>query len=102
MVGTGDFNGDGKTDILWRNSLTGTVYENLMNGTTVIGSGFLGGDNTLWSVVGTGDFNGDGKTDILWRNSQSGQVYENLMNGTTVIGGGGLGGDNTYWKPLTV
>jgi hypothetical protein len=32
-VGTGDFNGDGKLDILWNNSNTGDVWE--MNGAQV-------------------------------------------------------------------
>ena len=40
-VSTGDFNGDGKADILWRHS-SGTVYVWLMNGTTVIGAGSPG------------------------------------------------------------
>ena len=34
IVGTGDFNGDGKTDILWRNKSTGQNVVWLMNGVT--------------------------------------------------------------------
>ena len=60
LVGTGDFNGDGKTDILWQYNPTGAVYENLMNGGSVIGSAVFSA-NADWSVLGTGDFNGDGK-----------------------------------------
>ena len=70
MVGTGDFNGDGTTDILWRRSNdTGEAR------IWLIRNGHLTADIGLpnpaqgWKVVGTGDFNGDGTTDILWRRS---------------------------------
>ena len=32
-VGTGDFNGDGKRDLVWRNNITGQTAVWLMNGT---------------------------------------------------------------------
>jgi hypothetical protein len=71
IVGTGDFNGDGYSDILWRGS-DGTVRDWLgtANGSFTGNTANL---NTLvsndWHVVGTGDFNGDGHDDILWRAS---------------------------------
>ena len=37
--GVGDLNGDGKADILWRNTSTGDVYEWLMNGISILGQG---------------------------------------------------------------
>ena len=37
----GDFNNDGKTDILWRNTSTGQNAVWYMNGVTLIGSAFL-------------------------------------------------------------
>ena len=90
-----DFSGDGISDILWRSSANGQTVESVMNGGTVISSGFVGGDST-WSVIGTGDFNGDGKTDILWRSSANGQTFESDMNGGTVISSGFIGGDSTW------
>src|SRR6059058_3870156 len=63
-----DFNGDGKADILWRNTATGDVALFLMNGLTLVNSALISNINPDWSVVGVGDFNGDGKADILWRN----------------------------------
>ena len=39
VVGTGDFDGDGKADIAWRNASSGEVYVWLMNATTLVSSG---------------------------------------------------------------
>ena len=95
----GDFDGDGKADILWRNSSTGEDYIFLMNGTTVAaGSGYT---NTVpvpdWQIVGTGDYDGDGHADILWRNSSTGEDYLFLMYATIVLPGSGY----TNAVPLT-
>jgi len=79
-----DFNGDGKTDILWRNKSTGQNVVWLMNGTALSSYSWIDTvADTNWQIVGTGDFNGDGKTDILWRNKSTGQNIVWLMNGAT-------------------
>jgi hypothetical protein len=84
IVGTGDFNSDGKTDILWRNKATGQNVVWFMNGATLSSYSWIDTvADTNWEIVGTGDFNGDGKTDILWRNKSTGQNVVWLMNGTT-------------------
>ncbi len=80
----GDFNGDGKADILWQNSSTGQRGIWLMNGTTLQSAVSLGTVATSWSIAGSSDFNGDGKADILWQNSSTGQRGIWLMNGTTL------------------
>ena len=50
-VGTGDFNGDGKADILWQNT-DGTPAMWLMDGTSVISGGNVGADpGSNWHVV---------------------------------------------------
>jgi len=92
-IGTsGDFNGDGNRDILWR-STSGQVSLWTMNGSTITGGGDLtsGGvavrPDASWSIAGIGDFNNDGNSDILWRNS-SGALNLWLMNGTTITSGG--------------
>ena len=83
IQGTGDFNGDGKSDVLWRN-VNGTVAIWFMNNgsiqSQVYASVVPGND---WQIKGTGDFNADGKADILWRNND-GTVAIWLMNGGAI------------------
>jgi hypothetical protein len=61
--GVGDFNHDGKSDILWRSAHGDNV---IWPGGQAPGYwlGPLGGE---WQVVGIGDFDGAGQSDILWR-----------------------------------
>jgi FG-GAP-like repeat len=61
---THDFNGDGESDIAWRDGNGDTAIW-LMNGTTVLSSGGVGTVPAAWSIVGQRDFNGDGKADLL-------------------------------------
>ena len=100
VVGVGDFNGDGKADILWRNTNNGNVAIWLMNGTTLTNSSTatFGTLPLTWSVAGTGDFNGDGKSDILLRDT-SGNLAIWEMNGTTILNANtaGLGNLSTVW-----
>jgi hypothetical protein len=87
IAGTGDFNGDGQTDILWRNYSTGQNVVWFMNGITYVSSDNLPSiTDTLWRMTGTGDFNGDGKVDIIWRHFSTGQNAVWYMNGITYTG----------------
>ena len=85
VAGVGDFDGDGKTDILWRNSASGENYISLMNGITWrADSAYINTIAPAWSVAATGDYDGDGKLDILWRNATTGDNYITFMNGVTL------------------
>ena len=104
VVGTGDFNGDHHSDILWQNETTGQAAIWEMNGLNQIagGSQLVGpAPGPDWKVVGTGDLNDDGHSDILWQNA-NGQAAIWEMNGTNVIGGSGLVGPNPgpSWKAV--
>jgi hypothetical protein len=98
IAGTGDFNGDGTSDILWLNDTTGQALIWLLNGSSVIGGGSPGSAPSPWTIVETGDFNSDGKSDILWVNPMSGQLLIWLLNGTSVIGGGSPGSAAPPWQ----
>ena len=85
VAGTGDFNGDGKGDILWIDT-SGNVKIWFMNGFAV--------SEVVLGNVGTkvvdcrpvGDFNADGTSDILWRDVY-GDVTIWLMNGAAIQSG---------------
>src|SRR5213078_3784102 len=90
VKGIGDFDGDGRADILWRNSSTGQNYIYAMNGLTIASEGYLRTVALAWQVKGIGDFDGDGRADILWRNSSTGENYIYVMNGLTIASEGYL------------
>src|SRR5258708_2351446 len=94
VAGTGDFNGDGLSDILWRND-NGAIFD--FSGAANGGVVNNGGNSWMmvdpsWQVAGVGDFNGDGRADILWRNT-NGAIFDFL--GTT-NGGFVNNGDNSW------
>jgi ELWxxDGT repeat protein len=49
-----DVDGDGKTDVIWRNSDTGTVVVWLMNGLSISTEGLPGSISTDWEIAGGG------------------------------------------------
>ena len=95
IVGTGDFNADGNSDILWRDT-AGDVMVQLIRNATLLQQSVLGNVATSWHVTETGDFNGDGKSDILWLDT-SGNVMIWFMNGlaASAVNFGNVG---TIWR----
>jgi hypothetical protein len=84
-----DFNANGKTDVLWRDSASGQTAMWLMNGAAPASGGAIMPDAT-WAVTHVGDFSGDDKADLVWRNSVTGKTAIWLMNGTTILSGGDI------------
>lgn len=95
VVGIGDFNGDGSSDILSRRQNdTGEARIWIMNPKELVAS-----DGTTlspfdlrqdiglpttpagWSVAGVGDFNGDGYADVLWWNASTGDLRAAVLAG---------------------
>ena len=96
VVGSGDFNADGKADILFQN-IDGTPEIWTMNGSTVTSTKTLSDPGFTWTAVGTGDFNGDGKSDIVFQNANgTPMIWE--MNGTSVATTATLSNPGANWK----
>jgi hypothetical protein len=96
QASTHDLNGDGRSDIVWRNT-TGTVAAWLMNGKQVIDSRTVSDIAPAWSIVGQRDFDADGKADLLWQNA-NGQLAMWFMNGASVLSSVSLGSISPEWK----
>ena len=97
LVGTGDFNGDGKADLIWRND-NGT-FTNWLGQS---GGAFVSNDANAWQwvpndwkVAGTGDFNGDGRDDIIWRNDNG--TFTSWLGQAS---GGFISNDAHAWTPV--
>lgn len=82
-LATGDFDGNGYADILWKSS-SGNLYMWLGNGSSFT-SEYVGTYPAGWMLAGTGDVNSEGKTDLFWYNPNSGQFTYWLMNGATLM-----------------
>ncbi len=97
--GIGDFNGDGRDDILWRNA-SGQTQVWLMNGTTVLGQRTLGNASTAWEIQGVGDTNNDGRADIIWRNDTGQMSFWRTNAGATSITGVSGSTVGTEWTVM--
>jgi hypothetical protein len=87
IVGTGDFNRDGKPDIVWHHRTQGWVGVWYMNGHTLIDSVYFSVNrvfDTNWKIVGVGDFNSDGKADLVWQHDTDRWLAVWLLDGVTV------------------
>jgi hypothetical protein len=93
-----DFNGDDRSDFVWRNVNSGTTSIWEMNGGTLLQNESLGNVSTDWDVVGTADFNRDHQSDILWHNHNTGGTSIWQMNGGQLATSFSLGNINTDWE----
>lgn len=83
VAGIGDFNGDGRADILWYDTAKTTLWEWQAQADGTYSVVYLRAYPAGWDVVGVRDANGDGRADVFWHNTGSGLIQTWLMNGTT-------------------
>jgi hypothetical protein len=89
----GDLDGDGKADLVWRETNTGDVGAWLMNGLSTATTGVIAGAvPAAWVIADVGDLDGDGKADLVWRETNTGDVGAWLMNGLSTATTGVIAG----------
>lgn len=81
----GDFNGDGKTDLIsFTHNEKRQIYVALSNGTSFETTNLWFGLKTAQDGIATiGDFDGDGKDDVATLQKTTGRVFVNLSSGNT-------------------
>ena len=85
----GDFNGDGRDDVLLRHADGRWRYYPMDGATVLAGSGSASLTRDLaWRIAGVGDFDGDGKDDVLLRKTD-GRWFFYPMDGRNVRAGRG-------------
>jgi hypothetical protein len=96
----GDLNGDGRSDLVWRDYITCQVTVWLMgeggtpqlNGPPTLAAGMSDDgrpgvtDSLEWSLRGLHDMNADGKADVVWQHASDGRVVVWSMDGSQATG----------------
>ncbi|MEO8550790.1 MAG: FG-GAP-like repeat-containing protein [Kofleriaceae bacterium] len=83
LIGTGDFDGDGIGDLLYRQA-DGAVVIWLLNADGGIAAANLIPVPTDWVFQGVARFNSDNRSDVLWRNFNTGQLSTWMMDGVFI------------------
>lgn len=107
VAGTGDLNGDGFSDLVWRHTTQGwleTWYlvNNQYAGTESLSISHVA--DTNWRLAGVGDVNADRFADLVWQHAD-GRLAVWFMRGSTVVSTGLLSlgvGANSRWQIATV
>jgi hypothetical protein len=102
----GDFNGDGFTDLIWQDPVSGRAQVWYLGGTqgvTTIGAANLTLLNT-WRIVGVADFDRDGHPDVVWQDPVSGAAQVWFMGGAggNVVTGAAVLSYGNSWRIMSV
>jgi len=94
----GDLDGDGRADLVWRNTVTGQVNGWLLESLYRKQGGAMGTITLDWTLECTADLNGNTKGDLIWTNSTTGQINGWIMNGLIKVSGGNINTIPTTWS----
>ena len=101
LVGTGDYDGNGTSDLLWEDPRSGQLILWLLNGGRVVQTGALDGSLPVseeWHVGGSADFDGDGADDVMLFSRIRGEVETWALGGTAIARRSRLGGHMGAWS----
>ncbi|HEY7531825.1 MAG TPA: FG-GAP-like repeat-containing protein, partial [Nitrospiraceae bacterium] len=86
IVGTGDLNADGHTDLVWQHQ-DGWLSVWFMNGVTITSAQNLNPNfiDPSWKVVSVSDFNFDGRPDLIFQRDD-GYLGAWFLNGPNLVG----------------
>lgn len=114
--GTGDFNGDGYLDIVWRHPGDGRIIIWFMQNASKLSTAQFTAAGPEFILAAVGDFNLDGKPDLIFRNAAQSKTSIWFMDGLSntavldlptvapdwkVVGVGDFDGDNLpdiFWR----
>jgi Peptidase M10 serralysin C terminal len=99
LTGVRDLDGDGTSDVVWYNAITGKIDLWKIDNGQWAGSVDLGSHPLGWQPAGLGDLTGDGTGDVLWHNPSTGnaelwKIVNGQWAGSVDIGSHPLG-----WQP---
>jgi hypothetical protein len=94
LVGSGDFSGYGRDDLLWRHSQI-RLLVTWGNGTPQ-GAGSIGGVPLEWAIAGVGDFKFHGRDEVVWRGA-TGAVAVWRLDGASYQSAGFIGTAPSAW-----
>jgi hypothetical protein len=103
-----DMDGDGFSDLVWENPVTGDRAIWFLTGTTIKSFFYLAYVDPGWRICGASDFDGDGHVDLLWEcvadngASLAGDHLFWLMNGTNIVNFVFLGSIDPAWRVAAV
>jgi hypothetical protein len=97
LQGSGDFDGDGHGDLLWRHMGTGRVLLATMRDGVITSYTSPGTPDLGWRIDGVADFNRDGRGDVFWRHT-SGQT--SIWFSGQVGNGAGPGFVDPAWRAV--
>jgi hypothetical protein len=99
IVGSGDYNGDGRSDVLFHNAVENKFDVWAMLNGGAYESELLPDDfGNAAEVIASGDFDGDEMSDILWRDLESGDVDIWGLTGDSTLGP--LEGGGNPWSAI--
>jgi hypothetical protein len=101
VFSSGDFNGDGTTDLAWRSLSTQAVQTWTIQNAALQSSAVIGAAALQWQSLGNGDVDGNGTDDMLIRNLATGSVRAWFMQNGVLQSSTAIGTAGPDWQPLT-